>query len=224
MASSTVLALLAARRVADYAMGLGADIPTDETRPVYDHMGALVADCVLQAGLNYKTVVLPRITAILTDHPGRDRVATLLPLVKAEGTGAFLNWTHFEKIDRFDALVGFLEGQAVDDVSDLRKAMETAEFAPALRAVRGVGPKTVDYMGGLAGLDTVAVDRHIRTFAKRAGVEDDGYEHLRKAFCAAADLLGVPRRQFDGWVWRFESEAAAKPKRPKTDPTKAAAD
>jgi hypothetical protein len=29
--------------------------------PVYDHMGAIIADSILQAGLNYENVVFPRV-------------------------------------------------------------------------------------------------------------------------------------------------------------------
>jgi hypothetical protein len=45
---------------------------------------------------------------------------------------------------------------------------------------------------GLEGLESIAADRHIRTFAARAGVDDDDYDFLKSTFCVAADLQLVP--------------------------------
>lgn len=205
MQSSAVQMLIAARRVADYAKELGADLQRFEIRPSYDHMGALLADSILQAGLNYHSVVRPRIIAILSDFPGLSRISNLLELVERGETSAFLNWTHQEKVGRFDALVLFLADASVEHVDDLKECLQDGGFAKALRGVRGVGPKTVDYMGCLVGMDSVAVDRHVRTFAKRVGVMEDDYDFLKTVFCYAADLLSVSRREFDAWVWQRET-------------------
>ncbi|WP_197729910.1 HhH-GDP family DNA glycosylase [Rhizobium ruizarguesonis] len=201
--------LLAARLVADYARELGADTERQETRPVYDHMGALLADSVLQAGLNYNSVVRPRVEAILAQFPQCDRTSELLPVVSDGQAATFLNWTHPEKIGRFESLVRFLDCNSIETVSDLREGLNHPRFVELLRNVRGVGPKTVDYMGCLVGLDSVAVDRHVRTFAKRVGVLNDDYDFLRSVFCCAADLLSLSRRQFDAWVWRRESSLSS---------------
>ncbi|NSZ05829.1 hypothetical protein G6M14_05555 [Agrobacterium tumefaciens] len=205
MQSSAVQMLVAARRVADYAKELGADLQRFEIRPAYDHMGALLADSILQAGLNYNSVVRPRILAILADYPGLSRISNLLELVERGETSAFLNWTHQVKVGRFDALVLFLADASIEHVDDLKEGLQDSGFAKALRGVRGVGPKTVDYMGCLVGMDSVAVDRHVRTFAKRVGVMEDDYDFLKTVFCYAADLLSVSRREFDAWVWQREA-------------------
>lgn len=64
------------------------------------------------------------------------------------------------------------------------------------------GRKTVDYMACLVGIDSIAVDRHMRTFARQVGVENDDYHFLRRSFCCAADLLALSRREFDAWLWK----------------------
>lgn len=209
MESSAVQMLVAARRVANYAKELGADIERQEIRPAYDHMGALLADSVLQAGLNYNSVVRPRITTILTSFPDQNRTSLLVDLVHRGDTTTFLNWTHSEKVNRFEALVTFLSNASVEYVDDLKECLVDRAFLVSLRAVRGIGPKTVDYMGCLVGIDSVAVDRHVRTFAKRVGVMEDDYDFLKIVFCYAADLLSVSRREFDAWVWRRESSLSA---------------
>lgn len=194
--------LLAARRIADHAKDEGALFDEKHSRTTCEHMGAVLADSVLQAGLNYTTVVRPRVLAILRVHPTRHTISSLVSLVRDGNAGAFLNWRHHEKVSRFEALVAFMDDWGIDDVKDLRAGLASQQFRDAIQTVNGIGPKTVDYMACLIGLDSIAVDRHVRTFAKLVGVENDDYHFLHKSFCCAADLLSLPRREFDAWLWR----------------------
>ena len=194
--------LLAARRIADHAKDEGALCEQKAPRATCDHLGAVLADSVLQAGLNYANVVRPRVLAILRTYPTLDTISALLGLIHERGTGAFLNWRHHEKVTRFESLVAFLHDSGIEDVQDLRVYLASEQFCDAIQTINGVGPKTVDYMACLVGIDSIAVDRHVRTFAKKVGVENDDYHFLRKSFCCAADFLELPRREFDAWLWR----------------------
>lgn len=206
---SAVSALLAARRIADYATTSGTLAREQWARPTWDHLGAVAADAVLQAGLNYSTVVRPRVLAILTRFPETTSVSSLVGVVRSGGTAVFLNWEHAVKVRRFNELVLFWESVGIETVSDLRCCFADAGFRESLGKVHGIGPKTVDYMACLVGIDSFAVDRHVRAFAKRAGVEDEDYDFLHHVFCCAADLLSVRRRDFDALVWQQESMAQA---------------
>jgi hypothetical protein len=199
---SAVEVLLVARRIADHAKDEGALFEEKSPRVTCEHLGAVLADSVLQAGLNYTTVVRPRVLSILQDHPDRYTISSLASLIQEGETGAFLNWRHHEKLSRFEALVIFLQKWGVEDVRDLRLGLASDEFCDAIQTINGIGPKTVDYMACLVGIDSIAVDRHVRTFAKTVGVENDDYYFLRQSFCCAADLLSLPRREFDAWLWR----------------------
>jgi hypothetical protein len=199
---SAIEVLLAARRIADHAKDEGALFEEKHPRATCEHLGAVLADSVLQAGLNYTTVVRPRVHAILRAHPNCLTISSLVAVIQDGQTGAFLNWRHHEKVNRFEALVVFLKEWGVEDVKDLRAGLASDEFCAAMQTVNGIGPKTVDYLACLVGIDSIAVDRHVRTFAKTVGVENDDYHFLRKSFCCAADLLSLPRREFDAWLWR----------------------
>lgn len=199
--------LQAARQVADFASDKGAPSASGAQRPDYGHAGALLADSILQAGLNYRAVVLPRVERILRSFPNIDTISALLPLVEGEHSGDFLDWRHPVKILRFDQLVRFMHSKALDTTTDIREALESARFRSDLQSLSGVGPKTVDYMCCLAGIDSIAVDRHIKTFAAKAGLQNSDYEFLKLSFCFAADLLSISRREFDAWVWSRESGA-----------------
>lgn len=194
--------LIVARRIADHAIDEGALFEEKSPRAICGHLGAVLADSVLQAGLNYTTVVRPRVLAILRAYPDRNTVSSLVSLIQEGGTGAFLNWRHHEKMRRFEALIVYLQRRGIEDIHDLRAGLGCEEFCDAIQIVNGIGPKTVDYMACLIGIDSIAVDRHVRSFAKTVGVQNNDYHFLRKSFCCAADLLSLPRREFDAWLWR----------------------
>lgn len=204
--SSDQLELLkAARRVADFAATQGVPSRYSVRRSTYDHAGALLADAVLQAGLNYRTVVMPRVERILKEFPDVNRVSNLIRLVNKGDTACLLDWKHPTKVKRFEHLVGFLHGEMVDTTDDIRSALKSETFRANLQLLNGVGPKTIDYMACLVGIESIAVDRHIRTFAAKAGIHNDEYQFLKNAFCFAADLLSISRREFDAWVWTREA-------------------
>lgn len=204
----TIEVLLAARRIADHAKDEGAVWDQKVPRATSKHVGAILADSVLQAGLNYTTVVRPRVEAILRDYPEVDRVSAVFELTQKRRTGEFLNWRHHEKVTRFESLVCFLRECGIEGADSLRASLGDDEFCDEVQNINGIGPKTVDYMACLVGIDSIAVDRHVRSFAQLVGVENNDYHFLRRSFCCAADLLELPRREFDAWLWRRAASAS----------------
>jgi hypothetical protein len=172
-------------------------------------MGAVLADSVLQAGLNYAKVVKPRIASILETFPHASTVNALIEVIETEGSPKFLRWDHGEKISRFDSLVRFVAEEEIESTSELGEALRDESFRSKIQRVRGVGPKTVDYMACLVGVDCIAVDRHIRGFAEMAGLRDKSYNYLRDVFGFAADLLCMSRREFDASIWQYQLAKAA---------------
>jgi len=198
--------LLAARLIADFASSEGVEIGPRRFRIVYDHMGAVLADSVLQSGLNYKTVVRPRVARIVREYPQAISISAVLELVDAGMTSDLLDWTHPVKAERFERVLMFFYESGIETVADLRHQLGKETFCADMQKVNGVGPKTVDYMSCLVGIESIAVDRHIKTFATKAGLEVTDYNFLKRVFCFAADLLSVPRRDFDAWIWSKESQ------------------
>ncbi|EJS4060302.1 hypothetical protein NW009_003210 [Vibrio parahaemolyticus] len=194
--------LKSARVLANYAQKQGLAVDEQMLRPTYDHMGAILADSVLQAGMNYANVVKPRVDAILLSYAEKKSTNELQQLIITEGPEKILNWKHSTKLLRFEALVSHMLNKNVFNTEDLKEKLRDADFCNELQTLNGIGPKTVDYMKCLVGIDSVAVDRHIKSFAKAAGIERFDYDFLRDVFCSAADLLSISRRSFDSWVWR----------------------
>lgn len=194
--------LLAARKIADFATAQGIETRALRRRVTYDHLGAVLADAVLQAGLNYSTVVLPRINNILKNYSDVTTSHALLDIVISDKTSFFLQWSHPEKIIRFNNLVHCIHQFKINDIYTLKIRLQQNKFQNSLLNIHGIGPKTVDYMGCLIGVESIAVDRHIRTFAKLVDIHENDYNYLKKIFCFAADLLSISRRDFDAWVWQ----------------------
>lgn len=173
------------------------------------HVGAILADAALQAGLNYRTVVKVRVDRIVQDFPEAATLSGTFRAIASIGASEFLRWRHHAKVARFIGLAELLRNESVDDFYQLRQWLQNPACRDKLRAIHGVGPKTVDYLCCLVGLDFIAVDRHIRTFASDAGVTGVDYEFLRIVVSYAADLLGVSRRHFDASIWTYVSNQKA---------------
>ncbi len=191
-----------ARRIANYASTLGVIGMPPMPRPHAYHLGAVMADSILQAGVNYRTVVYPRVAAILESYPETRYFDGVQKVISSGRLTEFLRWKHSTKLSRFYSLARFFGNQRIHDIDDLRVQMLCSNFREELLKLRGVGPKTIDYMSCLVGIDNIAVDRHIRSFARESGVEINDYENLRTIFSYAADLLKIPRRDFDSWIWK----------------------
>jgi endonuclease III len=168
-------------------------------------MGALLADGVLQAGLNYRTVVRPRVDRILNLWSDAVRTSDLVRLIHECGAAYLLQWRHEEKVNRFVGLVQFVHHHSVDTVTDFGAWLKNDENVFELRALRGVGPKTVDYLKNLAGVPTIAVDRHIRAFVESSGISCESYAQVRSLVEDAAAVLRLPPSIVDHAIWLHRS-------------------
>ena len=202
MTIPTLETLNLAHKVANHANTLGALQVRHQQRPCINHLGAIMADAVLQSGVNYRTVVYPRVAAILEDYPNASTLSGVNAIIHSARLQDFLRWKHAEKLGRFRKLASYFDKHDVETLDILRDSFDNISFRAGLLELPGIGPKTVDYLGCLAGIDTIAVDRHIKTFARESGVAVDDYESLRTIFSYAADFLKLSRREFDAWVWK----------------------
>jgi hypothetical protein len=203
MSSSTLAleSLSRARAIADYAKRLGVSVASAPQRPSTYHVGAALADAVLQSGLNYQAVVRRRVGRIQMVYPEAATLPGVREIVAQGRVSEFLDWRHSAKITRFVHLVALLDADGVQCAGDLRVWLGRRGARDRLLELHGIGPKTYDYICCLVGMDRIAVDRHVKTFANEAGVSISSYEELQLAVSYAADLLGLARRDFDAWIW-----------------------
>lgn len=211
MSRRALHALRCARQIADTVGVHAIENINRAQRPVSEHLGAILADSVLQAGVNYRTVVRPRVERIVTHFPEAADLAGTMEVVGAGKVHDFLMWSHSEKIGRFIRLAELLDRRAIRTVTDVRSWFGHDSCRKELLRLSGIGPKTVDYMNCLVGADCIAVDRHVKAFVASLGIESDDYTFVQLTVSYAADLLNVGRRDFDSWIWRVMSAEVKEP-------------
>lgn len=197
--------LINARSVANFALSLSDFDKELKTRTTYTSMGALLIDAVLQSGLNYKSVVCPRVEHFVANFPTVKECSEFLDCLKKNGAAIVLQWTHSEKINRLIELTKFLIFKGVETVKKLGEWICLDGSRDELLGLRGIGEKTVDYIAMLAGVSSIPIDRHFRRFITAAGVNVSIYSDYRKVAEFAADLMKMPRPQFDYSVWSYVS-------------------
>jgi hypothetical protein len=196
-----------ASKLAKYALSLeGFLILEDDSDDYhYGHMGAIITEAILQAGLNYNTVVLPRVKRLIECYPEARTTSGFIGLAEKEGLNRLIRWKDAEKPSRIMNTACFFRSSGIETEGDLRIWLEGPGNIEKLKELRGIGDKTVDYFRILIGIDTGAVDRHVLRFLKNACIEASSYGEARDIINETADLLSVKRRTLDRSILRYMS-------------------
>lgn len=176
-----------------------------ENCPYRDHIGALFTDAILQAGVNYRSVVRPRVERVLLRFPEAETVSAFSRILNHYGVSNVLNWNNAAKIRRMEDLVSFCMLHSIETANDLTCFLNSVSGEEQLKEINGIGNKTCDYMKRLLGFDTVAVDRHIREFLVDADIMYDDYFEIKEVVEFAADLMDMARRKLDYSIWLYMS-------------------
>jgi len=175
----------------------------------YDHIGATVADAVLQANNRYATNVKPRVNRILATYPKAKTTTAVLRLLEGISAIEFLSWRGEDRAERFRRVLSLFASENIESEADLRAWLLDNANLLKLRSIKGIGPKTVDYFKILVGISTSAIDRHLLNFLTLADLTPCGYIEAQAVINAAADILSVDRAYFDHSIWQFMSRRAA---------------
>jgi len=192
----------------------------------YNHMGATVADAVLQANLRYETHVSPRTKRILDIYKDFKTTSAVLALLETVPISIYLKWNEREparRANRFMKILSLFKDEYIETEEDLKNRLTSSRaesLENQLRQIDGIGPKTVDYFKILVGISTSAIDRHLLNFIAEAGIsvskQPSEYENAQLLINKTADLRNVDRAKFDHSIWQYMSK---KVKKAKTSPT-----
>lgn len=178
--------------------------------PYINHVGALFTDTILQAGVNYRSVVWPRVAHVLDTFPYATTVSIFAEILENYGTANVLHWTNAEKIQRMNELVLFCLDHQIETSRQLTEFLRYEQNVNMLKDIHGIGNKTCDYLKRLLGFDTVAVDRHIRSFMESADIFCDDYFDIKEIVEYAADFMEMTRRELDYSIWSYMSRKEQK--------------
>lgn len=169
------------------------------------HLGAVLTDIVLQAGLNYKTVVFPRVLRVFNNYNDACDLDSLIQTINNIGLQSFLNWKNQIKLERFQSIIDFLIENSIQTTNDLLIHLNNNSNLKKFLSIPGVGNKTIDYFFKLMHVETIAVDRHIIKFLNQAEINFNNYQSAKRIVEYTADILNVSRRDIDYSIWNYMS-------------------
>lgn len=191
------------QKLVSYVRSLSDFIIYESIDGKYNHIGAAVADAILQANNDYEKNVRPRILRILTNFPEHRTTNEVLKILESIKPIQFLNWNGIDRADRFHGVLTLLAKENVNNEGEFRVWLLNEANLKKLRGIYGIGPKTVDYFKILVGISTSAIDRHLLEFLHLAGLESQTYLNAQNIINEAADILSIDRAKFDHSIWQY---------------------
>jgi endonuclease III len=171
--------------------------------PYHNHIAALFTDIVLQAGLNYKNIVAPRVKRVFNNYPDCETVQEFYDLILEEGLEDIILWKNDVKLNRIYDLIQFCFSNQINTSQELKRYLLNPENKSSFLNIKGFGNKTYDYLLKLLNVDTIAVDRHIFSFLDKAGIFTKDYTYTKNVVETAADLMDISRRSIDYSIWSY---------------------
>ena len=195
--------IIEARKLANYIVTIPDIVWIWSDRKSYNNMGATLTDAGLQAGLNYNTVVMPRVKRVLSLWPGNQNTSDFLKIMDIYGYSYVLDWSHPEKPRRIVDMAKLIGTNNIESEDELGVWLSVASNKLAMLNIEGIGPKTIDYLLMLTGTPTLAIDRHLKKFANSANVNFNSYDEIKMTYHFAADLLGIDYDVMDKSIWSY---------------------
>lgn len=193
-------------KLVSYLDSIGLDGATQVTRG-WDNVGAVIVDATLQRRQKYEATVKPRVLHLINTWPDAATVSGFRRRIESGELGNVIKWKQGERLTQIADLTSVLESQNIETVDELRERLlepsKRATLRRALRGVKNVGPKTLDYFDILTGIPTgVAVDVRIRETIKAAGIHNTSYTHVAAVIRDAARTKGWRPGDLDAALWK----------------------
>lgn len=207
-----------AKKLVAYVLSLEDNFEIIRAEPV-EHIGAIIADAVLQVGHRWKTHVGPRIERIKNKYPGAATISGLLHLLETRGARELLNWNGKDEQERFRQTAEFFANEQIETIHDLHKWLESEDNRDRLvtksprddkAGIAKIADKTADYYRVLVGIpDAVAIDTLIREFLTKGHIDIGKYDYreLRTTVQLAARQMLMRPIDLDQSIWNFQSES-----------------
>lgn len=133
-----------ANKLVEFIRGLSDFSIVTEIDGNYQHLGATIADAVLQANMRYETHVRPRINRIIRLFPAAATMLGLRSTLAERTTIGFLDWRGADRAKRFDDIVTLFSAEGIETEDDLSQWLMNEKNLFKLAMIKGIGPKTVD--------------------------------------------------------------------------------
>jgi 3-methyladenine DNA glycosylase/8-oxoguanine DNA glycosylase len=193
------------RKIIDLLDRIPHDYANITQRTPYYNMAATLTDSVLQAGMNYKSVVYPRVYNILNRYSNYKTTCDFIILFQTIPIEEIIQWKNKRKQDTICDLAWYLYNSNVNTEDDLAEWIMNDRNADSLLEISGVGRKTVDYMKLLSGQQAIPIDRHMFQFLEIAGVLTSDYKEASMILRKTASVLKIGESVLDKTIWMYMS-------------------
>ena len=171
-------------------------------------MGATIIDGILQAGLNYKNVVKPRVDKFKNENRDIKTTSEFYEFITKNDLSEFLNLKG-QKIERIHTLVKFLKNEKIETEDDFYTWLCKSDNLLALSNLKGIKSKTIDYFKILTGhKETVAIDVRLLNFIRLCCPElvNLNYEFAKELLMRTSKKLNVEPATLDFNIWTYMSK------------------
>lgn len=172
---------------------------------LYHHIGAIITDSVLQAGLNYRNVVYPRVYNLLTNYADYNTTSDFIILMQTIPLADLISWNNKKKLQLIHSVSWLLFNSKIESDTELSEWLNYQTNVEQLARLDGIGPKTIDYMKTLSGNPVFAIDRHLLNFLKLAGIHTSTYQEASNIYHLAAKILCKNEYELDKQIWNYMS-------------------
>ena len=171
-------------------------------RILYKQMSAIIVDSILQAGLNYDTVIKPRIENLLRNYPDYKTTSEFIFLYKQISLSHLINWKNEIKLNRINNLSNYLFNFDIETPEQLLLWISKDENYIDIMKINGIGLKTADYLRMLVGYESIPIDRHLFRFFEKMGISTLGYRQVSEICNEVSLRLQIKPHILDAILWQ----------------------
>lgn len=190
----------------NYKVGDTFSLSIDNSRNLTNNnMGATIIDGILQAGLNYKTVVKPRVDKFKNEYRDIKTTTQFYNLIQTKNLSEIINMKG-QKLERIETLVKFLKNEKVETEDDFYLWLSKEENTLFLSNLKGIKTKTIEYLKILTGhKNTVAIDVRLRNFISLCcnGIEITNDKFAYEILMKVAEKLRIEPATLDFSIWSY---------------------
>ncbi len=110
---------LESKKLAIFVHPLGNFIYYENIDGNYNHIGAIIADAVLQSNNRYVTHVKPRVNRILSLYTDAQTTSNVIDILKLVPATEFLSWKGIDRAERFSQIVDLFSCENIENEKDL---------------------------------------------------------------------------------------------------------
>lgn len=182
--------------------------------PADEHIGAIIVDATLSSPRhNYRRQVEKRVENLRSSYPQAETTSGFLDLMNSVALEELLMGWEKDSAKKLKQIqvsetAQFFASEDIETYSDLSKWIRNEENRRKLKKrVNGIGNKTADYYGVLAGdPNAVAIDDRISIFLDNAGIATRRYREKRTIVQLAAIPMGYRPLDLDHSIWHYHPE------------------